>query len=72
MTAAMKKMPDDIRLDRVRVPASTCSGLVVAALWPKHETNPGTMARTCDASGVDPAACPVCGWWLDEHGVGCR
>lgn len=27
---------------------------------------------TCDATGVDPEACPECGWWLSDHGEVCR
>lgn len=55
MTLATKKAPEEIRLERRRQRLS-CSGLIVAALFPKKGENLGTLARTCDAVGACLAA----------------
>jgi len=51
MSLAIKKTPDDIRAQRLRM-KNPCGHIIVAPLWPKKGENLGTLARTCDAVGA--------------------
>lgn len=51
-TAVAVKTTAEIRTERRRTPLFGGTRLWVAALWPKHGSNLGTLIRTCDAFGA--------------------
>lgn len=47
--ATWPKTHDEIRDERHRLPIPPKGRITIAALWPKHDNNLGTLIRTCDA-----------------------